>query len=298
MPATLPTVDRPRPEQPPVEPRPARTVTIALAMLVVIGLLVVGAVLLFGSGSDVDTDPAPGNGDTAAPQVTYGQEPRANWDVTGITAGDTLNVRTGPGVANRVMATLAHDVAELESTGRIARVDGALWREIVVPGDGVGWVNARYLTETAPPALPAPVAATAAAIREAAGAGDWDRLARLALAEPTPFTASYGEDFTTPTALASYWRGLAAQEPLRDVVVGLVTLDDWFVTPASDGQGGETLIYVTPRFHHEPTDANRLALERAIGAERVAASMVGGQHLGWRIGITTDGDWRFLVTGD
>ena len=28
-----------------------------------------------------------------------------------------------------------------------------LWREIVVPGDGTGWVNAGYLTETAPALL-------------------------------------------------------------------------------------------------------------------------------------------------
>jgi chorismate-pyruvate lyase len=45
------------------------------------------------------------------------------------------------------------DTVELESTGRIAQVDGVLWREIVVPGDGAGWVHAGYLTETAPALL-------------------------------------------------------------------------------------------------------------------------------------------------
>jgi chorismate-pyruvate lyase len=87
-----------------------------------------------------------------APVISYGTEPRANWDVSGLAAGDSLNVRTGPGVGNQVIATLAGNTAELESTGRIARVDGALWREIIVPGDGAGWVSARFLTETAPPA--------------------------------------------------------------------------------------------------------------------------------------------------
>jgi hypothetical protein len=51
------------------------------------------------------------------------------------------------------MATLAPDAVELESTGRVGRVDGVLWREIVVPGDGTGWVHAGYLTETVPALL-------------------------------------------------------------------------------------------------------------------------------------------------
>ena len=38
----------------------------------------------------------------------------------------------------------------IQSTGRIADVGTTLWREIVVPGDGVGWVNAAFLTETSP----------------------------------------------------------------------------------------------------------------------------------------------------
>ena len=91
--------------------------------------------------------------DEPGPAVVYGTEPRANWDVTGVSADDRLNVRTGPGVHNAVMATLTPDTGELESTGRIAQVDGALWREIIVPGDGTGWVNAAYLAETSPALL-------------------------------------------------------------------------------------------------------------------------------------------------
>lgn len=101
-------------------------------------------------GDDAD---APEQPDGPGPDVVYGTELRANWDVTGVSADDRLNVRTGPGVRNAVVATLAPDSVELESTRRIARVDGALWREIVVPGDGTGWVNARYLAETSPALL-------------------------------------------------------------------------------------------------------------------------------------------------
>lgn len=101
-------------------------------------------------GDDAD---APEQPDGPGPDVVYGTELRANWDVTGVSADDRLNVRTGPGVRNAVVATLAPDSVGLESTGRIARVDGALWREIVVPGDRTGWVNARYLAETSPALL-------------------------------------------------------------------------------------------------------------------------------------------------
>jgi hypothetical protein len=89
-------------------------------------------------------------GDIPAPPagIRYREEPRANWDVTGVAADDVLNVRSGPGVAEPVVATLPPDAAEFESTGRIADVGTALWREIIVPGDGVGWVNAALLVET------------------------------------------------------------------------------------------------------------------------------------------------------
>jgi hypothetical protein len=159
-------------------------------------------------------------------------------------------------------------------------------------------VNARFLSETAPPTLPASVAATAQAIEQAAHAQDWDALAALAMAEPTPFTAAFGQDFATPAELAAHWRRVATREPLDEIIVALVRLPSWYVTPASDGRGGEQPIHVTPRFMHEPTRVNRTSLEQAIGRERVAASIADGQYLGWRIGITTDGDWRFLVSGD
>jgi hypothetical protein len=103
--------------------------------------------------ADEPAGDAPGTDPADAPgTVRYDEEPRANWDVTGVATDDVLNVRDAPGTEGAIIATLAHDQAELESTGRIADVGDQLWREVVVPGDGVGWVNAAYLTETAPPA--------------------------------------------------------------------------------------------------------------------------------------------------
>lgn len=93
-------------------------------------------------------EPVAAEPDTEPPAVRYDEELRANWDVTGVADDDMLNVRDAPGVVGAIVATLAHDAAELESTGRIAHVGEQLWREVVVPGDGVGWVSAAYLTET------------------------------------------------------------------------------------------------------------------------------------------------------
>lgn len=107
---------------------------------------------------DVPDDVSPERPDDAAATPRYREEPRANWDVTGVAAGDVLNVRTGPGVTNPVVAALAHDAAGVESTGRIADVGGQLWREISVPGATTGWVNARYLTGHQPTAAPQPPA--------------------------------------------------------------------------------------------------------------------------------------------
>jgi uncharacterized protein YraI len=107
-------------------------------------------------GTDGSSSAAPPPAPPAAPapdpspEVRYGEEPPANWDVTRVSAGERLNVRSGPGVQHTVTGTLAHDAAELESTGRIAHVGTALWREL--KGATIGWVNAHYLMETpAPP---------------------------------------------------------------------------------------------------------------------------------------------------
>lgn len=174
MTARTPTRELPRPTREPAPQQAPRAQWPAVAAGA-IGMLIVGVIAVvvwflvvqqpLDAGSAARDDAAeqpqppgddarqPAQPDQPDPAVVYGTEPRANWDVTGVSAADRLNVRTGPGVHNAVMATLAPDTVELGSTGRIARVDGALWREIVVPGDGTGWVNAGYLAETSPALL-------------------------------------------------------------------------------------------------------------------------------------------------
>jgi hypothetical protein len=140
---------------------------IVAAVALVAGAVAVGyATGTIGTGTPAETPAAdgpaaddPAADDPAAddpaddaavqpPAVRYDEEPRANWDVAGVAADDVLNVRDAPGVDGTIVATLAHDAAEFESTGRIAYVGQQLWREVIVPGDGVGWVSGAYLTET------------------------------------------------------------------------------------------------------------------------------------------------------
>ena len=159
--------------------------------------------------------------------------------------------------------------------------------------------------ETAPPAdVPTPEAGTTPAVTDmaerietAARAGDWDALAALAMAGDTPFWGAIDVEMTE-AELAAYWRAEADQEPLADVLLGLLAVPDWYETTATAADGSDVAIHVTPRFMHEPTAESRAALEAELGAEYVEAQLADGQYLGYRLGITADGDWQFFVTGD
>jgi hypothetical protein len=328
------------PARPPAGPQDRRWLFIAAALGGVV-LLVLGLLLVFGNPW-ADSDPelpavdevepdtsdpdaadqqpgepsadepsqpeAPSADDPSqpeAPVVRYGEEPPANWDVTGVPADDVLNVRAGPGVSYDITATLPPRTFELESTGRIARVDGQLWREIKVPGGTAGWVNARYLTEYGPPpgldgvgvGLPTDAQLTAQEIYTFALREDLDSLARLALDGDAPFTASFGDEVTTPAQLVALWERIGREEVL-DHLTALVLLPDWYETVGQGPDGQAVSINVTPRFMHEPTAANRAVLEEQLGAAGVEAGLADGQWLGWRLGITDDGDWLFFVSGD
>lgn len=68
-------------------------------------------------------------------------------DVMLVPAGDVLNVRSGPGVENDIVATLAPTATGVALTGREAQIGSSTWAEIVTE-DGTGWVNEHYLAKT------------------------------------------------------------------------------------------------------------------------------------------------------
>jgi photosystem II stability/assembly factor-like uncharacterized protein len=67
-----------------------------------------------------------------------------------VAANDVLNVRSGAGVSNPIIATLAPDATWVFGTGNKTKVGTDDWFEIQSPG-GTGWVNAYYLTEQVDP---------------------------------------------------------------------------------------------------------------------------------------------------
>lgn len=133
-------------------------------------------------------------------------------------------------------------------------------------------------------------------IRSAVDAEDLDTLADLAL--DGVFTASFGREVTSADELVAFWEETGRDEVL-DAIRGLVSLPNWYETESRDSEGDVVAIFVTPRFMHEPSNAeNRRLLEEALGADYVESSIGDGQYLGWRLGVTADGDWQFFVSGD
>lgn len=71
------------------------------------------------------------------------------WSVTGVSSGDTLNVRSGPSTSNPVVARVPNGYA-LRNMGCVQR--SQRWCEVEAPdGRFAGWVAGRFLREGAAP---------------------------------------------------------------------------------------------------------------------------------------------------
>lgn len=71
-------------------------------------------------------------------------DPGQRYEVVDVAAGDTLNVRTQPGVSAQVVGSLTPDARDIAVAGTRAEVGGSVWWQ-VIGTEGLGWVNARYL---------------------------------------------------------------------------------------------------------------------------------------------------------
>ena len=84
-------------------------------------------------------------GQSTAPPTPQ-PSPTPPYQVVFVTADDTLNVRSGPGVDNEIVGELAPNAPVAEMTGDGQLVSGSTW--VPIQADGLtGWVNARFLTE-------------------------------------------------------------------------------------------------------------------------------------------------------
>lgn len=121
------------------------------------------------------------------------------WQVTGLTAGDTLNVRSGPGTSYAVVGALANG-DRARNLG--CRMNGETrWCQIEVPGDQpfTGWAAGRYLREGS-----APGSGNSGAANEAAG------MIPCALAPDQPMTTCKFRVSRGQSGTASVWVTLPA----------------------------------------------------------------------------------------
>ncbi len=71
-----------------------------------------------------------------------------------VNKGDVLNIRSAAGTGNPIVGSLAPNAVGVNRTGPATSAGGDRWVEIQNPSGGVGWVNAKFLTEyTAPSAF-------------------------------------------------------------------------------------------------------------------------------------------------
>jgi hypothetical protein len=88
-----------------------------------------------------------GAGVTAVPTVDIDTE--LDYRVIHVDENDILNVRSGPGSSNSIVASLSPGQTEITVVGFGQDVSGALWVPINVNSVS-GWVNSRFLTENIP----------------------------------------------------------------------------------------------------------------------------------------------------
>ncbi len=133
--------------------------------------------------------------------------------------------------------------------------------------------------------LPAEVLETRAALLAAARAEDWDALEAL-----IPTDTLFNSNFAGEADHIAYYRSLDT-----DVFAEIVALlDDPFVTLDDITVWPELYARVPFAFGSD----ERADLEARHGADRLADWEAAGSYLGWRLGITAEGQWIFLVAGD
>lgn len=78
-------------------------------------------------------------------------EPTQTYRVIDVREGDTLNIRAQPDASSQIVGLLEPDVEDVIVAGTRMELNGSVWWQIVGE-DGLGWVNARYLSPDETPA--------------------------------------------------------------------------------------------------------------------------------------------------
>ena len=144
--------------------------------------------------------------------------------------------------------------------------------------------------------LPPQVARMRGAILSAAATGEVENLrVPIDMNELPPMLAA--EKIKDPMA---YWREISGDGQGREVMATLIQL---FRTGfARKGAGTENELYVWPYFVGKPlsdlTPPERVELLRIVTAGDLMGMEESGNYNFYRIGISPDGEWKFMAGGD
>jgi hypothetical protein len=143
--------------------------------------------------------------------------------------------------------------------------------------------------------LPAPVAKMREAIRAAAAARDYGKLAKLT--DPSAFTYSFGEEGGDPV---KYWKSAEAEG--TDIRATMVALLDMSCAVIEEEDSTE---YVWPAASEIPyaelTAEEKAALEKLFPGkveDQYVEGTATGYYASWRLYIDVDGHWTSFVAGD
>lgn len=79
-------------------------------------------------------------------------EPTQSYRVIDVAEDDVLNIRQQPDAGSDIVGTLPSDADRIVVAGTRVRLNGSVWWQ-VAGEDGLGWVNARYLSPDGEPPL-------------------------------------------------------------------------------------------------------------------------------------------------
>lgn len=177
--------------------------------------------------------------------------------------------------------TLEKSARSSTTTAPVVRDPGACSADsLSVPGDQAG--------------LPAEVAATRERIARAAVACDFDALDRIASEGSEAFAFTYGDS----TTAEAYWRNeeLTGARPLSKLAKVLA------LEPATR-RIGDTTQFVWPAAYGYDSwvavpDAQKNALRAIYTPDQMAEFRDQHAYTGYRVGISSGGEWLFFVAGD
>jgi predicted small lipoprotein YifL len=156
------------------------------------------------------------------------------------------------------------------------------------PSDGDCSAQGHALLPVDSTDLPAAVTATRDFLLDAALRCD-EQLLFTAIEESSQFTYSFGGG---DDAIGFWWELEEAGE------APFLRLAQVLSTTPSVADGGEVVVW--PRVHTgRPEDTTDEAWREVVWSpDAEAAAANAGSYLDWRVGISTDGEWRFFVRGD